>query len=198
MKRLRPRKKKLVPRRDRFPEEYIIDLNGTKAAIRCGFSKKTARQAAARLLSNVNIQKKIQELQEARSQRTQITADEVLEELRILLHSDIKNYIEINEDTGAIRAKGFDEMPPNASRALEAITENRTIHESAKGEDSIVNEKVTFKLHSKAKALELAMQHLGMLKTKFEAPELEDALNRNSMSIEGLRKSLATYKKERA
>ena len=197
MKKLEPRKKKYTPRRERFPEEYIVDLNGTKAAIRCGFSKKTARQAAARLLSNVNIQKKIQELQEARSQRTQITADRVLEELAIIAFSDLRNYITIGKDTGAIQAKGFEDMPPNSSRALEAITENRTIHEDEKGKDSIVNEKITFKLHSKTKALELAMQHLGLLITKVDAPGLEDALNRNSMSIQALRKSLATYKKER-
>jgi len=189
--------KKLEPRQKRFVQEYLIDLNATQAATRAGYSKKTARQQAERLLTKVYIKRAVEAAMKKRGERIQITADEVLEELRILLHSNIENYIEIDKDTGAVRAKGFEDMPPNASRALESITENRTIREDAKGEDSIVNSKVTFRLHSKTKALELAMQHLGMLKTKLEAPELEDALNRNSMSIEGLRKSLAAYKKER-
>ena len=42
--------------------EYLIDLNATQAAIRAGYSLKTAKEQAARLLSNVNIQKKISEL----------------------------------------------------------------------------------------------------------------------------------------
>jgi phage terminase small subunit len=160
--------KKLEPRQKRFVQEYLIDLNATQAAIRAGYSKKTARQQADQLLTKLYIKKAVETAMKEREKRTQITADEVLKELRILLHSDIRDYIEINEDTGAIRAKGFDEMPPDASRALEAITENRTVREDAKGEQSIVNEKVTFKLHSKTKALELAMMHLGMLKQQVE------------------------------
>lgn len=193
-------KKKNAPRRDLFVKEYLVDFNATQAAIRCGYSKKTARFQGCELLTKPNIRKAIAAAIEKRSLRTQITADRVLQELAIIAFSDIQNYIEINDDTGAIRAKGFDEknMPKNASRALESITENRTIHEDAKGEDSIINEKVTFKLWSKTEALKLAMQHLGMLPNKVEAPDLENALNRNSMTIEGLRTSLAKYKKAKA
>jgi phage terminase small subunit len=193
-------KKKSSPRRDLFPQEYIVDFNATKAAIRCGYSKKTARSQGSELLTKPDIQKAIAAAIGRRSKRTEITADRVLQELAIIAFSDIQNYIEINDDTGAIRAKGFNEksMPEGASRALESITENRTIREDAKGEDSIINEKISFKLWSKTDALKLAMQHLGMLPNKVEAPDLEDALNRNSMTIEGLRKSLAGYKKAKA
>ena len=195
MKKLEPRKKQFAPKRDLFPGEYIIDFNATKAARRCGFSAKTAYSQGQRLLKNVEIQKRLKELIRERSERTEITADRVLQELAILAFSDLRNYITIDKDTKAIKAKAFEDMPPDSSRALEAITENRTIHEDAKGEDSIVNEKVTFKLHSKIKALELAMQHLGMLITKVDAPGLESALDRHGMTIEALRKSFAAYGK---
>jgi phage terminase small subunit len=176
---------KLGLRKRRFIQEYPVDLNATKAAERSGFSKKTARQQGARLLSNVNIQKAIQAALKKREKRTEITQDRVLKELAIVGFSDLKNYIEINDDTGAIRAKGFGEMPEGASRALESIREDRMVREDAKGEDSIINEKVTFKLHSKLNALELIGKHLGMFPTKIEG----DVALRVKMSMADLRKS---------
>jgi len=80
-------------------------------------------------------------------------------------HSDIQDYITIDKDTGAIRAKGFEEMPEGTSRALEAIEENRTIRESADGKESnIVNDKIKFKMHCKIPALDLIGKHLGFYK----------------------------------
>lgn len=72
---------KLTEKQKRFCEEYLIDLNATQSAIRSGYSVKTARQIAQRLLTNVDIQSYIQELREQQSKRTEITADKVLEEL---------------------------------------------------------------------------------------------------------------------
>ena len=72
---------KLTEKQKRFCEEYLIDLNATQSAIRSGYSVKTARQIAQRMLTNVDIQSYIQELREKQSKRTEITADKVLEEL---------------------------------------------------------------------------------------------------------------------
>lgn len=113
-------------------------------------------------MTNVGIASAIAQAQKERADKLDITAEKVLREWAIIAFSDLQSYIEINDDTGAIRAKGFDEMPENASRALESITENRTIHEDAKGEQSIINEKVTFKVHNKAAALEALSKHLGL------------------------------------
>lgn len=46
---------KLTKKQKRFADEYLIDLNGTQAAIRAGYSKKTANEQSSRLLANVNI-----------------------------------------------------------------------------------------------------------------------------------------------
>ncbi|MBE3131295.1 MAG: hypothetical protein IMZ54_11370, partial [Acidobacteria bacterium] len=104
----------------------------------------------------------------------------------ILGRSDLQNYIEINDDTGAIRAKGFAEMPPGASRALEMIREDRMIREDSKGKDSIINEKVTFKLHSKINALELLGKHQGLFPTKIEG----ELTVRAKLSLEEFKKSV--------
>ena len=71
----------LNPRHARFAQEYLIDLNGAQAAIRAGFSKRTARSAAARLLTNADIRAAIDEAKLARAERTKITVDNVLQEL---------------------------------------------------------------------------------------------------------------------
>lgn len=149
-----------------FIQEYLIDLNATQAAIRAGYSKKTAQEQGSRLLSKVIIQEAIQKAMKERAARTGITADHILNEIAIIAFSDLKNYIEINDDTGAIRAKGFEEMPEGTSRALESITEHRMIREDSKGKDTIINEKVMFKMHNKLGALEDLAEHLGLLKGK--------------------------------
>jgi phage terminase small subunit len=68
----------LTPKQAMFCKEYIIDLNGTQAAIRAGYSQKTARQIADQLLSKLDIQQYVQSLMDKRVERTEITADYVL------------------------------------------------------------------------------------------------------------------------
>ena len=153
---------KLTPKQEMFCKEYLVDLNATQAAIRAGYSEKTAQEQAARLLSNVIIQAEIQARMEKRVDRTEITQDKVLMELAILAFSDLADYLDIIEDTGAIRAKSFEEMKGNKSRAIESIKEDRVIKENANGDSVTVYDKVSFKLHSKIRALELLGKHLGM------------------------------------
>lgn len=68
----------LTAKQARFVEEYLIDLNATQAAIRAGYSEKTARQSGAENLSKPDIAEAIAEAQAKRSERTKIDADYVL------------------------------------------------------------------------------------------------------------------------
>ena len=70
--------KKLTPKQERFCEEYLIDLNATQAAIRAGYSAKTAKTIAAQNLSKVNVAEKIAEAKAKRSEETRIDAAWVL------------------------------------------------------------------------------------------------------------------------
>lgn len=63
----------------RFVDEYLVDLNATQAAIRAGYSAKTAYAQGQRLLKHVEVQKAVTDAQEKRSERTAITADYVLQ-----------------------------------------------------------------------------------------------------------------------
>ena len=72
-------KSKLTPRQSRFVDEYLVDLNGTQAYIRAGYSKKGADCQSSRLLVNAKVQAAIQERMNQRSERTEINADMVLQ-----------------------------------------------------------------------------------------------------------------------
>lgn len=70
--------KGITAKHKRFCQEYIIDLNAGRAAIRAGYSKKTADQTASRLLRNVKIQAYLAELQKTVSEKLNLTAEWVI------------------------------------------------------------------------------------------------------------------------
>lgn len=78
----------LTEKQKRFVEEYIIDLNGAQAAIRAGYSPKTACCIASENLAKPAIQAALQQAIQERSKRTEVTADRVLEELAAVAFAD--------------------------------------------------------------------------------------------------------------
>lgn len=150
---------------ERFCQEYLIDLNGAKAATRSGYSKKTARTQANQLLTKLDISKRVAELKAIRSERTKVTQDMVVKELLILARSDFRDYGEIVKDLahpdGRLKLKVFKEMKGDATKAIKSISEYIT-------KDGI---QLKFKLHSKERPLELLGKHLGMFIDKFDIGE---------------------------
>ena len=72
---------KLTPKQQCFIEEYLIDLNAAQSAIRAGYSEKTAKQQASRLLTNVDVAAAIAKAKRERSEATKIDAEYVLRRL---------------------------------------------------------------------------------------------------------------------
>jgi len=68
----------MTPKQQRFVEEYLVDLNATQAAIRAGYSEKTAGQVGGENLKKPEIAAAIQEQRATISERVQITQDDVL------------------------------------------------------------------------------------------------------------------------
>lgn len=128
---------KLTERQKRFVEEYLIDLNATQAAIRAGYSEKTAQEQSSRLLSNVMIQNAIKESQNKRLERTQIKQDDVI---RMLLEN-----IEIASGKKAV-----------------IKTEIRKSEDGELVGDDILQ--FVYESSSVNRALELLGKHLGMFK----------------------------------
>jgi len=71
----------MTPRQERFIEEYLVDINATRAASRAGYSARTANEQGARLLANGSVASAIQAAQQARG-GVQITHDDVLRGLQ--------------------------------------------------------------------------------------------------------------------
>lgn len=72
----------MTPKQEAFVREYLVDLNATQAAIRAGYSAKTAKQQGNRLLTNVDVQAAVNAAKIDRSERTDLTADFVLNGIR--------------------------------------------------------------------------------------------------------------------
>ena len=73
-------------RQQRFVDAYLIDPNATQAAITAGYSEKTARSQGQRLLTNADVAAALDKAKQKRAERTQITADAVLERLWLEAH----------------------------------------------------------------------------------------------------------------
>lgn len=75
---------KLTAKQQAFVNEYLVDLNATQAAIRAGYSEKTAQEQSSRLLSNVMVKAEIQKAMDKRSTKLEITSEYVLGSLKTI------------------------------------------------------------------------------------------------------------------
>ena len=83
----------MTAKQKRFCEEYLVDCNATQAAIRTGYSEKTARAIGQRLLTNVDIKKYIdQQLQKLKNEKI-ADAQEVLEYLTSVMRGEQKEQV---------------------------------------------------------------------------------------------------------
>lgn len=80
----------------RFVDEYLIDLNATQAAVRAGYSAKTASEQASRLLANVKVAEAIQQAKSERSKRTKVDSDWVLKRLTEEAEADLADLYDDN------------------------------------------------------------------------------------------------------
>lgn len=73
--------KKLTNKQKMFCAEYLVDLNATQAAIRAGYSEKTAKNIGAENLAKPYLNEYIQELMDKRADKVEISADDVLKDI---------------------------------------------------------------------------------------------------------------------
>nr|DAM07024.1 MAG TPA: Terminase small subunit [Caudoviricetes sp.] len=169
---------KLTPNQKIFIDEYLIDLNATRAykvAYKNCKKDETARTNSSRLLTNANIKNHIQERMKEREKRTEITQDKVLKELAKIGFSDITDFVEI-EKKGvfvAVKIKATEDIPKDKIGAIAGIKEG------ANG--------IEIKTNDKVKALELIGRHLGMFSDKLE---LSGEVNTNTDKLDKILEQL--------
>jgi phage terminase small subunit len=154
--KLAARPLKLTPKQALFVREYLIDLNATRAAIAAGYSQKTAEAAASRLLRNVKVRAEIDKQIAERSERLEISADRVLQELARLAFLDPRRFFDADGIARPITALDDDTARALAGMDVEELFEGR-------GDDrrqiGVVRK---YKLADKKAALELLGKHLGL------------------------------------
>lgn len=157
-----------------FADEYLIDLNATRAYRKAYPSVKkdeTAAQAGSRMLRNVKVAEYIAERMQARQERTEITQDKVLEELAAIAFARATDYAEVEDNQVFIKdTAGLSE---NQIKAIAGIKQSKF--------------GIELKLNDKEKALELLGRHLGMFKDRVEVSGLEEEKTKLSDLIEQMR-----------
>jgi len=159
---------KLTNKQKTFVREYLIDLNAAQAAIRAGYSKKTARKIGQENLTKPDIQALLHKAMRAREQRTEITQDRVLRELariafssgtdfaKVVTESRIQEYLDPN--TGELTSKEI-------TIQTVVLEDTESLSDDKKAAISCIKETkngLVVESCDKLKALELIGRHLGM------------------------------------
>ena len=151
----------LTPKQRLFVAEYLVDLNATQAAIRAGYSAKTAKVIGAENLTKPAIAEAIQAAQQERLKATGITADRVLSEIARLAFGDVRK---IFDESG--RLLPVPSLPDEVAASVSSV---KVTSKQSPGSDPVDVEYVTeIKFWDKKGSLELLGRHLKLFTDKSE------------------------------
>ncbi len=154
----------MTPKQQRFIEEYLIDFNATQAAIRAGYSKKTAGKIGHENLQKHEIKSQIESEKKRLAKQAEIEAINVIKELNRIGFSDIRNVMgwyskkvivnQVNHNHTVLELKDAKDIPDSIASCI------KEIGHTANG--------IKIVLYDKQKALELLGRYLGMWVDKTE------------------------------
>jgi phage terminase small subunit len=139
-------KKKLTAKQAAFCREYMIDRNATQAAIRAGYSEKTAYSVGHENLSKPEIAAEIRKLEKEAAERNRVSIDEVVQFLAETMRSDINEFVEAGPF--GITLRDLEEIEPEKRKLIQKVS-------FKKGQG------IDFQLTDKMSAAEKLMKHLG-------------------------------------
>tara|TARA_B100000745_G_scaffold289553_1_gene227759 strand:+ start:23 stop:583 length:561 start_codon:yes stop_codon:yes gene_type:complete len=119
---MKKRKRLLTDKQKQFAVEYLIDRNGGAAAIRAGFSEKGSRVTASRLLTNPNIRAIIDKKTAKIIEKTEMTAERAMLEVKAIATSNIMDGMEYDANTREFSFKAPDEVPAEFWKAAQEVT----------------------------------------------------------------------------
>ncbi|MCM1958159.1 terminase small subunit [Acinetobacter modestus] len=147
-------------KQQRFVDEYLVDRNATQAAIRAGYSAKTANEIGAQNLAKLSIKEAIAIGEAEIAERTKITQDMVIKELAKIGFSNMLDYINVTE--GGDPVTDFSTLTRDQAAAISEITVEE--YTEGRGDDARNVKRTKFKLSEKRSALVDIGKHLGMFK----------------------------------
>lgn len=145
---------KLTEKQTKFVKQFLIDLNATQAAIRAGYSKKTAQSMGSENLSKPLVANAIQQALQKRAIRTEITADRVIAELAKIAFSTLDDFVTWGK--GGMQLIESSKLTPEQVAAVQEVSQPVSDLGGTK----------KIKLYDKIKALELLGRHMGAFPTK--------------------------------
>lgn len=151
---------KLPPKYERLCQEFLVDANQTQAAIRAGYSPKSAKVTASRIFARPEVQRRLVELIKKQAKRTGVSADRTLREVGLIAHSDIGDVLDFRGNTLTLRRPK--DIPKRARRAIASVKVRRVVDLSSAEEPREV-EVVEFKFWNKNDALDKLMKHFGLV-----------------------------------
>jgi phage terminase small subunit len=154
----------LTPKQQCFVAEYLVDLNATQAAIRAGYSERTATEIGYENLRKPKVAAAIAVAMKERQKRVEVSQDFVLSELLKIAGANLLDYMCIGDD-GKPRPD-FSRMTREQAGALSEIVIDEYM--DGRGEDARSVKRTRFKLHDKHSALVTLMRHKGWLTDKVE------------------------------
>lgn len=144
----------------RFVAEYLKDLNAAQAAIRCGYSEKTARQQGSRLLTNADIAQAVADQTAKQLVSSELTAVGTKEAIRRVVEADIRVLFDEHGNVKPIHLMTRDEAAQIAG--FEVIKRNLT---AGDGHTDVI---LKVKLKDQRGFVEMAAKHFGLLSDKVE------------------------------
>jgi len=141
---------KLTAKQLAFCREYVKDRNATQAAIRSGYSKKTAYSQGERLLRNVEVAKLMTLKEKSLAEKAGVKAENVITEYKDIAFSNFLELLESGETSFVF--KSVADIPKKMGKLIESIS----VRQGKYGES------VTVKLVSKISALDALSRHLGL------------------------------------
>lgn len=148
------------PKQARFVAEYLVDLNATQAAIRAGYSRKTAEQQGPRLLGNAEIAAAVSAGKAKQLEKADISATRVLEELRRLSFADLRQLFDEHGNLRPIHTLTAEQAAAIAS--VEVVKKNLTAG------DGQMDTVIKLKVWDKPRSLEMLAKHFGLLTERLE------------------------------
>lgn len=149
------KQKKLAPKQQRFCQEYIIDLNGQKAATRAGYSERTARQKAHNLLKEPRIAEEINRLKKEIFDRNKITIDEMVSILSSIARFDIAS---LYNENGYL--KNIHDIPLESRHSIEELSVFEEFEKQGK-KNVLIGLTKKIKASGKQGAIDKLLKHFG-------------------------------------
>lgn len=143
---------KLTPKQSKFIDEYLIDLNATQAAIRAGYSAKTAQRIGSENLSKPLLRAEIEKRQQKTEKKLEISRERIIEELISVAMANGADFAEIIDTDGLFQTAKFREtakLPPEKRAAISSIKSGSS--------------GIEVKTYDKLRAIELLGKYLGYL-----------------------------------